>query len=189
MNKTISLIFLLLIGFGVNVAAADNTVKTSFVTFTLTDGWQLESPQKPESKAQADYSGVTIKQKMCTLYGPDNAEIIVARYETGKSANIDGVKAYIQRMQEAGNRERICNLKWEYDQTRNMWIGTDEKVTASNLDPNVKIARKDVIYLQTTGKYIDVFWVHLTKSAVNNSEIAKQIDAIFKSWTPKPVKK
>lgn len=188
MNKTISLILLLLIGFGVNAAAADNTVKTSFASVTVPNGWEIWQPEKPEYRLEATYKDVTIKQKLFSFHLHKDTHITISRYDTGKTANIDGTKAYIERMQR-GNPERLSNLKWEFDKTRNMWIGTDEKIAASYNNPNTKIARKYVIYLHLNGKYIDVFEVDLTNSAVKDPEIAKQIDAIFKSWTPNPVKK
>lgn len=192
MNKTVSLILLLLIGIGITATAADNTVKTSFATVTLPDGWYLIKSPESESKSKVTVNDVTINQKMCMLVGPKNAQILLARYDTGKAADMDAVKAYIERMQEDNNRERISNLKWEFDETRDMWTGTDFKVTASNteeVDPDFKIARKDVIHLLRNGKYIDVFWVHLTLAAVSNSKIAEQIDTIFNSWTPKGAKR
>lgn len=192
MNKTISLILLLLIGFGVCDAAADNSVKTSFATVTLPDGWYLIKAPEKESKEQVTFSDVTISQKKCMLVGPKSAQILLARYDTGKTADMDAVKAYIERMQEDNNRERISNLKWEFDESRDMWTGTDIKITASNseeAEPDFKVARKDVIHLLRNGKYIDVFWVHLTFTAVSNSKISGQIDSIFNSWTPKGIKR
>ena len=189
MSRTVTFILLLLICLSANAApAGDNTVKTSFATFTLADGWRLASPQKPESKAKVTHNGITIKHKTCDIFGPKYALLLIGRYDTGKTADIDGVKDYIRKWLETDNRDNICKLEWEFDENRNMWIGTDSKITSSNSahdNPDIKITRKDVIYLLQNGKYIDVFWQHLTMSGVYSSRIATQMETIFRSWTPK----
>lgn len=187
-KKIISLILLLLIGIGVNAEAADNVVKTSFATMTVPDGWKFINPQKTEYYNDVTCADVNMKQKSTAVIGPRKSYITISRYDTGKTAKIEGTKFYVERML-MGYPMRKSDIKWEFDKTRNMWKTVYERMKGSYERPDDKIARKDMVYLLQNGKYIDVFWVELTKSAVNDPEIAKQIDAIFKSWTPKPVKK
>lgn len=188
MNKTISLIFMLLISFGVNTAEADTTFKTSFASITVPDGWKIGTPQRTEYDCEVTCNGVTMKQKSSSIRGPRKSYISIARYDTGKTANIEGTKFYVERML-MGYPMRKSDIKWEFDKTRNMWETVYERVKGTYERPDDKFAHKDMVYLLQNGKYIDVFWVELTKSAVNDPDIAKQIDTIFKSWTPKPVKK